>query len=294
MRYLFVRRDALTLKRVAIWVLLVCLFYLVGPVLVRGRNLQRGAAGPLWNAEKRWFRIYREAFISLLWYAPLFIFFQPLSTFWSNLFQESASWLHLSILAILGTGSLFPPTLGNLSYRWCLCLPLAPVVACIWEKIQPNTTWIARRILTDEELTTLKNATDLSQQSEQVAKLSTPLQSSAKKPRAPRKQSQQKALPPATAEKKSLWEQIDWSQIPDTNPVKIAAMQELNRREEEKQTLQRDQWLQEQAKLLDVAPVEQAVSLSIAEKTVPSEPETDIAPKKGHNWDEGEGSIREL
>src|SRR5882672_5713170 len=60
----------------------VLLCYLIGPpVILYALVTQEYAAGPMWQAEKRWAQINGSAFLSLLWYVPIWLFHAPLASY---------------------------------------------------------------------------------------------------------------------------------------------------------------------------------------------------------------------
>jgi hypothetical protein len=144
--------------KAAQWVEMFMLFYLFGPVIFSARRLQQKASAQFWQTSHRWAIVQRTAFLSLLWYIPLMFFRTPLTAFWAAPFLAVSRMLHFPALAMFGAIALFPPTPMNMLFRWFLALPLASLLACFFELIQPLTSKSLRRVLTLEEQAQLANS----------------------------------------------------------------------------------------------------------------------------------------
>ncbi len=259
---------------------MLLLTYLIGPVTFITRKIRRDAADHMLHAGKRWSTVWGSALVSLLWYVPVVYLHAPLAEFWSFLFATYAHWLHLPILALLGGTSIWQPTPMSMLLRWLLALPLAPLLACVLESIQPKTTWEVRRVVTPDEQLELAAASAAqekkktrSAQKRSATKLPTvrgPHSSSRQttKPSAP----QLPVIPPAD----SLWGTIDWSKVLDTHPVKVAAMQEA----------ERNRWVAGQ-----MAKQSQTPPLPVA---LTQPPDSVQADDKGYDWNQGEGTAKDF
>jgi hypothetical protein len=137
--------------KIAQWIGMFMLLYLFGPVIYFARALQREASAQLWQASYRCAIVRRTSFLSLLWYIPLIMYHAPLTALWSALFMALTDILHFPTLAKFGEITLFPPTPMNILFRWFLALPLASLLACVFELLQPLTIKSFRRVLTPEE-----------------------------------------------------------------------------------------------------------------------------------------------
>jgi hypothetical protein len=295
------------------WGSLLLLFYLIGPVILYAKGTQKYAAGPSWQAEKRWAKVNGSTFLSLLWYVPIILFHAPLASFWTTLFITFAQWLHLPLLAWLGGTSLIPPLPSSTLLRWVLALPLAGLLAVCIEMMQPRTTWQTKRIVTPEEQHEL-DAIAATEEKKKVAqekrKLRTAQQASTannttppvQKQRKPRRPSKPKSslIPPAN----SLWGNIDWSTVPETHPLKQAVREEAARLDAEQREEERKRWLAgQQASFQPTQPAptaHQPLSPIIDSTLAPPDPPSPApapapadAADDEYNWDEGEGSIQE-
>lgn len=233
----------------------------------------------MWHADKRWSTVWGSALSSLLWYVPAVFLHTPLAAFWSFLFATFAHWLHLPVLALLGGTSIWQPTPMSMLLRWLLALPLSPLLACVLESIQPKTTWEVRRVVTPDEQLELAAATAAEEkkkiratQKRGTTRLPTP-----RRPRSSTGQAMMPSAPqpPVIPAADSLWGTIDWSKVPDTHPVKVAAMQEAehNRR------------LAEQTAKQSQTPPPPAS---------PAQPPAPAQADDKYDWNQGEGPVKEI
>lgn len=151
-------RRAVIGRTIARGIGMLVLLYLGGPMFWLARGIQEEASAQVWQAERRWARVHGSAFLSLLWYAPLFLFHTPLAAFWATIFGFLARLLHVPFIVLLGDATVFPPTPMNLLLRWVLALPLAPLCATVLELFHPRTVWEFQRVLTPEEREQLARA----------------------------------------------------------------------------------------------------------------------------------------
>jgi hypothetical protein len=247
----------------------VLLFYLFGPMIVHARHIWRQAAGPKWRAKNRWKHIFGSALLSLLWYVPVVVLHAPLFSFWASIFEITARFLHVPIIAWFGGTAFFLPFPNSLLLRWLLASPLAGLAACGLETFWPRTTWESKRVLSpDEQLFLAQQMTEEQQKiaalpsSRSVATKRTPIT----KKRKPHTQTgRTPAVPPAN----SLWGRIDWNTVSDTHPLQREALAAKRETQEHAQS--------------QTQPDKNRGTVKIKKPASPPE----------YNWDEGEGSIPE-
>jgi hypothetical protein len=201
------------------------LLYLVGPALWCGYALHsQPVSSPAWHARSRRESLHLALAVgwSLLCYAILAYCRDLVGPAWTGLFTLFATWVHLPFLAAFGATSLFPPTPFNLPVRWLLALPLVPLIAALCTERGPAPPTEIVRVITPQEQ-------QHQQQVEEAARAQRRTEAQAlrarKAARAPRTRIKppvyptEPHVPPAT----SLWGSIDWSTVPDTDPLKQAA-----------------------------------------------------------------------
>jgi hypothetical protein len=212
------------------WIGMFMLLYLFGPVIFFARALQREASAQIWQSSYRWAIVRRTSFLSLLWYIPLIMYHAPLTVLWSALFMAVSHVFHFPALAKFGAITLFPPTPMNILFRWFLALPLASLLACVFELIQPLTNKSFRRVLIPEEQAQL--ASHRAKQTEKTMptkKAVKPSEAQASNAR-PSSTSQQKTAK-STAQQKNTAAAQGWPQ--KLTPYPQADAQEKVRRQRE-------------------------------------------------------------
>lgn len=284
------------------WIGILVLFYLFGPVIQYAKTTQEQAAGPLWQAEQRWARINGTTFFSLLWYVPIAIFHAPLAAFWSALFLTLAQWIHLPILAWVGGTSLLPPGPSSMLLRWLLSFPLAGLLTVLMEMVRPQTTWESQRVLTQEEHVQIATAAAAQERKKIQATQRPPTPTPAPKkqkvstPKQPNTNTIANSInhQPRTPGSDSLWGEIDWEKIPDTHPLKQAALQEARDLEATRREDARKQWLvQQQASFTSTGSPSSIVDSTLAPpEKPPAQPAAAPKAEQDYNWDEGNGSIQ--
>src|ERR1051326_3925864 len=106
-------------------ILPVALFVmLTGSLLFLAYALQDWCAASIWDAEDRWRGTRALALTLLLAYLPLLLFRADLAHLWPRFFG--------------------PPTWHNLLLWWCGCVPLAPALALLSERVDPRTKPLER------------------------------------------------------------------------------------------------------------------------------------------------------
>jgi hypothetical protein len=224
------------------------------------------------------------------------VFSGPLSGFWSAIFDQLAVWTHIAGIAAMGNATLFPPTPFNLLWRWLVLLPLASLVACFFELVNPRTPPPAKRVLTPEE----HDRVSMTHVKEEQG-IAAPRKKKATKPR-----SQKVDTPaPESSAPQSIWGQIDWQQADEG--LKKAAIQEKERRDLATYNEELAQWVAEQQKIMDQGGLPQMPKKPkpVHSSHEPSSP----APKPSHrpddkaarqqkkeqyNWNRGEGKLDDL
>jgi hypothetical protein len=270
------------------WAGILALFYLLGPMIFLGRDTQREAGGRVWQAGERWAHVSGSAILSLLWYVPVLVFHSALAGFWVSIFGDLASWLHLAFLLGLGGTSFWLPIPSSMLLRWVLALPLTSWIALLLEEIRPQTTWEAKRVVSPDEQVQLA-AEEQKRQAALLRRTSRAQLTASKKPVSTRGQSRPStgsattSTTPAAKQTASLWDQIDWSQIPDGHPLKQAAFEEAERQAAERRNAERTRSV-----LSQMASQE---ATTTPRRGATSESATPSAP--AYNWDEGEGTVTE-
>lgn len=247
------------------WVLL---FWLIGPVLFPTLLIRKWAAAPIWDAKERWASVKGSAFLSLLCYLPAILFHQQLTSLWSH-------------VPALGEASIFPPTFGNMLFRWVMALPLVHVFVCFVEVISPKTVWLPRRVLLPGEQVLVastqpkgSNKTRRKTTQQHTARNGSALNANEKTSEqtssVPTRSSQKgsvNAKPPGiptreTKPRKKRDSRTLWQQLPDDHPWKQEAKREAMRQ----------------------AGSQEAIPLQVTQK--PS------SQQANYNWDEGEGTLK--
>lgn len=269
------------------WAGILALFYLLGPVIFLGRSTQLEAGGRVWQAEERWAHISGSTIFSLIWYVPILIFHSALAGFWISLFAGLALLLHLPFIRELGGTAFWLPLPSSMLLRWVLALPLTSWIALLLERIQPHTTWEAKRVVSPDEQMQL--AASQAAEEQRLARRSSRAQLTASKKPVPTKRSSPSRTAQASQPTRlpashtgSLWDQVDWSQVPDDHPLKQAAIEEAERQAAERRNAERTrsvlhQVAQQQA---TTPPSRGTTNTSVTPPETPA-----------YNWDEGEGTV---
>jgi len=274
------------------WTGILALFYLLGPVIFLGRDTQREAGGRVWQAEERWAHVSGSAILSLLWYVPVLVFHTALAGFWVSIFGGLALFLHLPFIRGLGGTLFWLPIPSSMLLRWVLALPLTSWIALLLENIQPHTTWEAKRVVSPDEQLQLAAAQAAEEKKHQAAlsrRSSRAQLTASKKPVSTKRSSPTHAAQASHSttlparHTGSLWDQVDWSQVPDEHPLKQAAFEEAERQAAERRNAERVRSV-----LSQMASQQKATTppRSAATNESVSPPE---AP--AYNWDEGEGTV---
>ena len=275
----------------ASWTGLLALFYLLGPVVFLGRDAQRQAGGRVWQAGERWAHVSCSAYLSLLWYVPVVVFHSALAGFWVSIFGDLAMLLHFPLLRWLGDTAIFLPVPSSMLLRWVLALPLTSWIALLLEEIRPQTTWVAKRVVSPDEQLHLaaeqaaeekKRQAALARRSRAQLTASKKAASTSNRPR-PSTAGATKPATPAAKPTTSLWDQVDWSQVPDDHPLKQAALEEAERQAAARRNAERTRSVLSQMASQEATTTQgQGATNERAEPKAPA-----------YNWDEGEGTVTE-
>jgi hypothetical protein len=278
----------------ATWGGILLLVYLLGPVIFIARRTQVEAGARAWHAEERWSRVRGSALLSLLCYLPVLVFAPALAGFWTSLFGGLANWSRLPFIRELGGTAFWLPIPSSLLLRWVLALPLTSCIALLLEALQPRTGWEEKRVLSPDEQAHLvaEQAAEEKKRQAALARRSRVQPTASKKPGSTRRQSRpssDSATPSATPVAKqtaSLWNQIDWSQVPDDDPLKKAALEEAERQAAARRNAERTQWVLDQMARQETASPPASGSTGVS-------PTPPVQAPPSYNWDEGEGTVRD-
>ncbi len=274
------------------WTGILALFYLLGPVVFFGRDTQQKAGGRVWQAGERWGHVSCSAYLSLLWYVPVVVFHSALAGFWLAIFEGLAALLHLSFLSVLGGVAFWLPVPSSMLLRWVLALPLTSWIALLLEEIRPQITWVAKRVVSPDEhlhLAAEQEALEKKRQAALARSTSRAQLTASRRPASTDKRprpSTAGAAKPATPQASptgSLWDQIDWSQVPDDHPLKQAAFEEAERQAAVRRNAERTRSVLSQ--------MEKQEARTPPGQGATNEPASPQAP--AYNWDEGEGTVTE-
>ena len=242
-------------------VVLLVLASLIGPMVVLlAWLIQRWAAAEPWNARDRWASVGGFA-----------LFFGII--------------VLIEILSLTPSVPLFPHflatlwhrlhapgeyVLGNLMVRWALSLPLSPALAIAFEYIHPRTVWYPSRALLPSERAQLQAQAE----AERAASFAKTASSATV------------TEPPRTAQRTPR-------SLKTPSPIKkettrVERTDQPTTREQKQPVVQEIVWTTDQ--------VEGSMSTSgqnppVPEKRKSTQPQL---PKKKHDWDKGEGSLKDL
>ncbi len=229
------------------WAGILTLFYLLGPVIFLARDTQLEAGGRAWHAEERWARVFGSAVLSLLLYVPVLMFHSALAGFWTSIFGGLALFLHLPFIRGLSGTTFWLPTPSSMLLRWVLALPLTSWITILLEAIRPHTTWEARRIVSPDEqleLAAAQAAEEKKRQTAQSRRSSQAQVTASKKLVSTTVRSRSSTRRSSTTKQtQSLWDQADWSRVPDDHPLKQAALEEAERQAAERRNAERTNWV---------------------------------------------------
>jgi hypothetical protein len=197
------------------YVILASIFcYLLGQVVLLARRIKKSPESSTLDAKERRRSVKSSALLSLLLYIPVLLFRTQIAHIWSFIFTFLARWLHHPLTTWIAQVAIWPPTLSTTLYRWLLALPLVYLLVYIFlitDEFVVKTRRESARIVLPEEL-------------EQLLTSDTKQKAATKRPH-------RSAPTSITNNQKSLflWEQIDWSLVPEDNPLKKAVIEEAER-----------------------------------------------------------------
>ncbi len=278
------------------------LWYLLGPAPFLGQEIKEETAAPTWDARERQKSLDGSAFLFILLYIPLILFRGQVAWLWTGLFFVFSQWTHLPLLAWLGQASIWPPTPSTMLYRWALALPLTRFFAWILyhTRKKEKSAPAPRRVLLPEELARLPRPRTPAAQKpkgapgssvQRIASSSTvaPRRRTSTGTRKTRKTVDAEGAPtPIVPPANSLWGQVKWDQIPDSDPVKQAALLEAERLQVPQRTSGRnDQRTRRLAPPLVIAQPKVTTSLA-----PPKQSGSLVEDEGGYDWHHGEGSLK--
>lgn len=197
------------------------LCYLLGPVILLARRIKKSPRSSALDVNEWQRSVMRLAIVYLLLYVPVLLFRTQVAQIWSFIFTNLAKWVHLPLTAYIAQVSLWPPTLSTTLYRWLLALPLVYFLVYILLYIDKFVVKTRRKSVStvlQEELAQLSTSDTKHKAATKRSHRSTPTS----------KASNQKSL--------SLWEQIDWSLVPEDDPLKQAVIEAAERNAIERYT----------------------------------------------------------
>lgn len=221
------------------------LWYLFGPTPFLALKIKEEAVALTWDARERQTSLKGSAFLHPLLYIPLFLLRSQIAWLWTGLFSLLAHWIHLPVLAAwLGQAAIWPLTPSTMLYRWALALPLIQCLAWILSRVQKKkgSAPTPRRVLLPEELAHLprpRTPATAKRKGTPSSTVQLTASSSAARPRrrtstgdglkARNTLDTEVAPTPIVPPADSLWGQVRWDRVPDSDPVKQAALQEAER-----------------------------------------------------------------
>ncbi len=280
----------------------LALWYLLGPAPFLAQAIKDETTAPTWDARERQKSLDGSAFLYILLYVPLILFRGQVAWLWTGLFFVFSQWTHLPLLVWLGQAALWPPTPSTMLYRWALALPLTQFIAWILYRVQrkKGSAPTPRRVLLPEELARLpRPRTPAAQKPKRAPGSSVQLiaSSSTAPPRRRTSTSTRKACKTGDAEgaptpivpsANSLWGQVKWDQVPDTDPLKQAALQEAERLRVPQSANERNG---QRTKRL-VPPLVIAQPKGTTSPASPKQPDSLVEDEDGYDWHHGEGSLK--
>lgn len=250
---------------------LLVLAWLIGPiVLALAWLLQRWAAAEIWQARDRWASVGGFA-----WFFGIIAVF----LFVGNVFPVPVLSLMLSsIWHYLPTG--WNDVVRQTVIRWFIGLPLAPLLAVLLELIRPRTTWYASRVLLDSERAYLQAQEEKQQAAEQAkaARAAKRKEQRANRQNSSHPRSQDHSIAQEGLVTSYLGQDEGTGQQQDHSVQKGHSASSETLSHEQQQTLGQE--------------TTTSSSVSGGSLSGPKQ-EPPPAPKK-HDWNQGEGSLKDL
>lgn len=281
------------------------LWYLFGPTPFLALKIKEEAVALTWDARERQTSLKGSAFLHPLLYIPLFLLRSQIAWLWTGLFSLPAHWIHLPVLAAwLGQAAIWPLTPSTMLYRWALALPLIQCLAWVLSRVQKQKGSAAtpRRVLLPEELaslprprtpaTTKRKGTPSStvQLTASSSAARTRRRTSTGEVRKARKVPEAEVAPtPIVPPADSLWGQVKWDQVPNTHPLKQAALQEAEQlRVSPGASGRNSQRAKRATPMLVTAQPTRTTSPAPPKKP----PDSLVEDEDGYDWHHGEGSLK--
>jgi hypothetical protein len=286
---------------------LLLLWYLFGPTPCIALDIMQETVAPTWDARERQTGLKGTAFLYLPLYIPLILLRGQMAWLWTGFFFLLGHLIHLPDLAAwIGQAAIWPLTPSTMFYRWALALPLIQCLAWILYCVQTkkgSAPPTPRRVLLPEELAQISRPRTPAPAKKHKSTTSSTamLTASSSTARPPRRTSTGEGLkarktveaeavtrpivPPAD----SLWGQVKWDQVPDTHPVKQAALQEAEQLRVAPGTSGRGGQRAKRA-----TPMLVTAQPTRATPPAPSKKPSDsvVEDEDGYDWHHGEGSLK--
>lgn len=284
---------------------LLLLWYLLGPTPCAALEVMEEAVAPTWDARERQKSLKGSAFLHLLLYIPLFLLRSQIAWLWTGLFSLLGHLIHLPALAVwLGQVSIWPLTPATMLYRWALALPLIQCLAWILSRVQKQkgSAPTPTRVLLPEELASLPRPRTPAPPKRKGTPSSTVQLTASSSTASPRRRAStgevrkarktpeaEVAPTPIVPSADSLWGQVKWDQVPDTDPLKQAALQEAEQlRVSPGASGRNSQRAKRATPMLVTAQPERTISPAPSKKP----PDSLVEDQDGYDWHHGEGSLK--
>jgi hypothetical protein len=227
----------------------LALVYLAGPMLLLAYGIKRWAAASTSDWRDGWASVRAFSTIFGLCYLISLVFLLLLlPPFTAQEHLLKPFWQHLSLVVV---SSVFPPDIDHIVIRWLFTLPLAPWCALQMERQYPRSGpqhYI--RVELPGEIPEPEPAEKASKQTRLLTPTPPPAAEKPKRRRTttenttPKKkkavakptgvlqeqtQGSGVASPSSETIRRSLWDQTDWSKVPDDDPTKQLALAEARR-----------------------------------------------------------------
>jgi hypothetical protein len=251
------------------------LFYFLGTVTWQAYRARKEVKAHAWDAEERRKSIEGSSFLFLLWYLLIALFHGLITQGWLFFFAHISLWLHLPLLARVDQAALWPPTPSTVLYRWALSFPLKYLLTWVLLSVDDLVRKGAQepvRVALPEEVVLPPRARGPNANQRHAASPASPATQ-----RRPNRSGFFPGAPVSSPEDRIpkavlLWGRINWSEVPEGDPLKQAILQEAG-----EPLLQRDsQGVRVQGRQVEPTPA----------PPLPHSSEDD-----DYDWGQGEGSL---
>ena len=217
------------------------LVYLAGPLPLVAYGIQHWAASSRWDWRDRWASVRAFSVLFGLFYLiSLVLLLLLLPPFATQGHLIAPTFSHISQIV---ASSIFPPGVQNILVRWAYAQPLAPILALIMERRDPRSApYHYLRVELPGEIPEPEPVAVTTIQSQPMTepkpkrRRTTPGSTAMKKKKTEtttailQTQATEQTVVTAEQPRPSLWEQIDWSQVSEDNPLRQQAMEEAHGR----------------------------------------------------------------